>query len=81
MANKKNPALNAAEGYERFNRIRPVTNVVFSLFFLFLALICVLPVLFVLSISLSAEASITQYGYRFIPRIFSTEGFDYLIKQ
>jgi putative aldouronate transport system permease protein len=35
----------------------------------------------VLSISLSAEASITQYGYRFIPRIFSTEGFDYLIKQ
>jgi putative aldouronate transport system permease protein len=72
---------NEVTGYERFDRVHIITNILFSLLFLFLALICVLPVLFVLSISLSAEDSIIEFGYRFIPPIFSTEGFAYLIQQ
>ena len=37
--------------------------------------------LLVIAISLSAEASITEYGYHLIPKIISFEGYEYLAKQ
>lgn len=40
-----------------------------------LSLACIIPILFLLSISLSSEESITQYGYTFIPKIFSLEAY------
>lgn len=77
--------INKAKAYtgslDRFNRISSSANAGLHILFTALSLICVLPVLFVVSMSLSAEASIAQYGYRFIPRIFSTEGYAYLITQ
>ncbi|MFR6332808.1 MAG: carbohydrate ABC transporter permease [Eisenbergiella sp.] len=49
--------------------------------FLLMALVCIIPVLLVIAISLSAEASITEYGYHLIPKIVSFEGYEYLAKQ
>ena len=69
------------EGAERFNRIKPVTNILFNLIFILLTLMCIIPILLVISISLSSEASITEYGYQLIPREFSLEGYAYLVKQ
>ena len=40
-----------------------------------MSLLCVIPILLVVAISFSAEDSITEYGYRFIPKIFSLEGY------
>lgn len=75
---KEKPEMTALE---RFNRISMPTNLVFNLIFLILALVCIIPVLFVVSISFSAEESITRYGYRLIPKIWSLEGYAYLVKQ
>lgn len=65
-------------GYNRFNCIKPVTNVVFSAIFILLALITFLPVVFVFIISISSEASIAQNGYSFFPTEFSIESYKYL---
>ena len=69
------------DGLDRFNRIRPATNVVFNLIFIAVSLFCVVPVLFVVSISFSSESSIVNYGYQLIPHEFSAEGYVYLARQ
>jgi putative aldouronate transport system permease protein len=61
-------------------RIGPGANLLFNLLLLLLAAACVVPFFLVIAVSLSAEDSIQTYGYRFIPKIFSTEGWDYLYK-
>jgi putative aldouronate transport system permease protein len=65
----------------RFTRVSPVTNVVFNVIMVVLALVCVVPMLLVVSISFSAEDSLREFGYRFIPNAFSLEGYTYLFKQ
>jgi putative aldouronate transport system permease protein len=64
-----------------FTQISPVSNVLFHLLLLILSAVCLIPLLLVLSISFSAEESIREYGYRLIPRVFSTGGYGYLLKQ
>lgn len=68
-------------GFERFNRVSKPANVVLNIVFILMALACVIPVILVVAISFSAEESITEYGYRFIPKIFSLEGYTFLISQ
>ena len=65
-------------GYNRFNCVKPVTNVVFSAIFILLAVITFLPVVFVFIISISSEASIAQNGYSFFPAELSIESYKYL---
>lgn len=72
---------NEPDGFERFNRVSKPANAVLNIIFIILALVCVIPVLLVVAISFSAEASITEYGYRFIPKIFSLEGYTFLASQ
>lgn len=72
---------NEPDGFDRFNRISKPANVVLNIVFLIMALACVIPVLLVVAISFSAEQSITEYGYRFIPKIFSLEGYTFLFSQ
>lgn len=72
---------NEPDGFDRFNRISKSSNVVLNIIFIIMALACVIPVLLVVAISFSAEESITEYGYRFIPKVFSTEGYTFLISQ
>ncbi len=69
------------DGFDRFNRISKPANVILNIIFLLMALACVIPVLLVVAISFSAETSITEYGYRFIPKIFSLEGYTFLLSQ
>lgn len=68
------------DGVERFNRVKPVTNVFFTALFILLAFICVVPAIFVLILSLSSEASIQAIGYSFIPQEWSLETYSYLLK-
>ena len=65
-------------GMERFNAIKPGTNVAYSLLFILLAVLCVIPVIFVIIISFSSEASIGKVGYSFVPAEWSTDAYDYV---
>lgn len=62
----------------KYNRIKPVTNGVFSAIFLILAITCVIPAVFITVISLSSQDSIAQIGYSFIPKSWSLEAYEYL---
>ena len=70
-----------AADVQSFNRISARANILLNIMFLILALICVIPAALVVSISFSAEQSITDYGYRLIPKIISLDGYGYLLKQ
>ena len=72
---------NEPDGFDRFNRVSKPVNVVLNIVFIIMALACVIPVLLVVAISFSAEQSITEYGYRFIPKIASLEGYTFLLSQ
>lgn len=72
---------NEPDGFDRFNRVSKPVNVILNLIFLLMAMACIIPILLVVAISFSAEASITEYGYRFIPKIFSLEGYAFLLTQ
>lgn len=72
---------NEPDGFDRFNRISNTSNVILNIIFLIMSLTCIIPVLLVVAISFSAEQSITEYGYRFIPKIFSLEGYTFLANQ
>ncbi len=47
--------------------------------FTLLSIIVVLPFLLVISVSLTEEKSLTQFGYRFLPETFSFEAYRYLL--
>ena len=72
---------NAEKTVLRFTQIKPLTNILFSVILLILVLMCLVPLLLVLSISFTAEESIREYGYQFIPRIIAFEGYTYLFQQ
>ena len=74
MKRKQNSAL-------RFTQIGPASNVLFNLLMILLCLACLVPLLLVLAISVSAEESIQQFGYRLLPKSFSLEGYAYLFRQ
>lgn len=69
---KKNRSLTAVSPRAGF-----VLNSVFILY----SAICVLPFLLVLSISLSSEKSLTDYGYNIIPKIFSGNAYIFIMNQ
>lgn len=77
----KGKASQMQTGLEKFNRIRTGTNILFHILFIIISLLCVIPVLFVLSISFSSEASINEYGYQLVPKVFSAESYLFLWKQ
>ena len=64
-----------------WNRIKPATNVVFNIIFAILAAICIIPVIFIFMISISSEASIQEFGYKFIPSAYSLESYSFLFKE
>ncbi|MCI1982672.1 MAG: carbohydrate ABC transporter permease [Oscillospiraceae bacterium] len=68
-------------GLEKFNRIRNSTNILYHILFIVLSLICILPVILILSISLSSEQCIQDYGYHFIPQVFSVSSYTFLWRQ
>ncbi|GHU72386.1 sugar ABC transporter permease [Clostridia bacterium] len=69
-----------ANGIEKLNRVKPPTNVFISALFIVLGLVTLLPAVFVLILSLSSEASISQIGYSFFPKEWSLDTYAYLWK-
>jgi putative aldouronate transport system permease protein len=65
-------------GVARFNRVSRPANALFSLVFILLALAATLPLVFVIIISLSSDRSIQMYGYRFVPKQWTTDAYTYL---
>lgn len=70
-----------SSGLEKFNRISFGTNAVFNVIFIIFSLICVVPVLFVLTISISSEDAINEFGYSLFPKALSLDGYTFLMKQ
>lgn len=62
----------------RLNRIKKSSNIIFNIIFFIASAACILPVIFVFMISISAEESISKYGYQFIPKIFSGSAYQFL---
>lgn len=62
----------------KLNRIKKGTNLIFNVLFAAASLACIVPVIFVFMISISAEESISRFGYRFIPEIFSASAYIFL---
>ncbi len=87
MAKKKNKdevqlkGVHALEGFDRFNRVSQPVNILLNVIFALMALACVIPVLLVVGISLSHEDSITQFGYHFIPKIWSADGYTFIVER
>lgn len=68
-------------GLDKYNKINPITNVIFTVIFTILALVAVLPIIFMLIISFTHESQISEYGYQLIPKMFSLSGYEFLFKQ
>ena len=62
------------------NSISNTSSLVLHIFFILFALSCVIPFWLVISISFTDEAVIAQEGYQFFPKVFSLEGYQYLLK-
>nr|WP_315104624.1 carbohydrate ABC transporter permease [uncultured Catonella sp.] len=63
------------------NQIKSGTNIAFNIIFIILSLMCIVPVIFVFIISISSEASLAKFGYRFIPAELSDAAYIYLWKE
>jgi len=70
-----------AKSYNKLNSISTGWNIVLSLLLIFAAAITVAPVLLVVSVSLTASTSLTEYGYKFIPREWTIDAYKYLWHQ
>lgn len=58
----------------------PTANFIFTTIIGIFALSCLLPFFFVIIISLTSEASLLEYGYRFWPKEFSLEAYTFIFK-
>ncbi len=68
-----------SDGLLRFNRVKPVTNLLVTILFVLLAFVTLVPVIFVVIISFSSEASITKIGYSFFPQSWGITAYRYLL--
>lgn len=64
------------EGLAKFNRVKPVTNIIYSLVFIILALMCLIPLIFVIIISFTDTQSIAIQGYSFFPSGWSVQAYE-----
>ena len=60
------------------NSIKIPTNILFNLIFIIFCSTCIIPFIIIASASFSAESDLIVYGYRFLPKKFSTEAWRYL---
>lgn len=78
MATTKIRAQKEPEELSKMNRVKPVTNIIFSIIFAILALTCIIPAVFIVIISFSSMDSINEIGYSFIPKKWSLDAYAYL---
>ena len=78
MQKTKNKMMKEPEVLSRINRVKPLTNFIFSAIFAILALTCIVPAIFIVIISFSSMDSINQIGYSFKPLSWSLDAYIYL---
>ncbi len=62
------------------NAISAGSNAILNLMFIIYTIVCLGPLALVLAISFTDETEIIMNGYSFIPRKFSVEAYDYILK-
>lgn len=62
------------------NNISDISNLILTTVFAIIAVLCVIPIILIVMISLSDEMMIMDFGYRFIPKLFSTKAYEFLLK-
>jgi len=65
----------------RLNTISAGTEAIFHVIIGLFSICCIIPFIFVIIISFSAESSIREIGYSFIPRAWSTETYAYAVQR
>lgn len=60
-------------------QISPKANIALNGLMILLALACLYPLLLVLGVSLTTEGSISEFGYKLIPREFSIDAYKYIL--
>ena len=65
----------------RLNQISAGTEAIFHVIVGLFAICCIIPFIFVIIISFSAESSIREIGYSFIPNAWSTATYSYAIQR
>ena len=78
MAKTKRKMEEDPEVLSKINRVKPVTNIIFSAIFVILALTCIIPAIFIVVISFSSMDSINEIGYSFFPTSLSLDAYAYL---
>lgn len=61
-------------------QISSPSNIIFNLIFILISAMSIIPFLFVIIISFSSQSSLVKYGYKFIPKEWSLEGYSYILK-
>lgn len=72
MAKQKN----ALEGLDKFNRVSPTANIIFTIIFILAALMSIIPLVLVIIISITDKQSIALNGYSFFPDMLSIEAYE-----
>jgi len=65
---------------KELNAVSDSSNFLLSAIFTIGAILCILPILLIVMISVSDERMILEYGYRFIPKVFSIAAYQFLLK-
>lgn len=70
--------LDMADSGKNLNRIKKSTDIFFNIIFIILAIACIAPIVLVLSVSLTDEATIREFGYSFFPKKISFAAYLFL---
>lgn len=70
----------ASSGSARLGTVSLPTEVIFHIIIGLYSLICIIPFIFVIIISFTAESSIRDIGYSFVPKLLSLESYQYVWK-
>ena len=57
-----------------------ILKILIHLVFIFMCLLCIIPLLSILSVSLTEESNILDFGYKLIPKSISTKGYELIFK-
>lgn len=62
----------------KINRIS-ITSIVFHLVLSIFSLFCIIPIIYIVSISLTDENSLSLYGYKLVPKLVSTYAYQFVL--
>ena len=57
-----------------------VQNALLNIMFILVSAFCVLPILYILSASFNSTMALAEHGYTLIPREFTLEAYEYVMK-